>query len=211
MTARRERLFLLGAALGVGAALGIAPRDRSAWATELIVPALEIIACVVAARWFVFTPLAYRLVFAHVLVQLWGGHFTYGQEPIFAWLQDAWGLARNHYDRLAHFAVGLLLFVPIREVILRAARVTRGWACFFAIAVVGAVAGWWELFEWGVVAAQPGLTEAYLGTQGDAWDAQKDMLMALAGALAAWPLLTRAHDRQLAAAGDGPQTGPVGV
>lgn len=197
MTSPRERRLLLAAALAAGVLLGISPHDRGDWAAEMIVPALMIAACAVGSRWLVFTRLAYWLIFIHVLIQLWGGHFTYGEEPLFGWFKERFSLARNHYDRLAHFALGFCLLVPIREVIVRAARVSRGWACFFSMAVIGAVAGWWELFEWGVVKLNPRLTEAYLGTQGDIWDAQWDMFLASVGALAAWPLFAGWHDRQL--------------
>jgi len=208
-----ERRLLLLSALAVGAALGLSPQSRHDWAVELIVPALMVAACLVGHRWFVFTRLAYWLIFAHVLVQLWGGHFTYGKEPVFTCIDALLKLGRNHYDRLAHFAVGFLLFIPIREMVLRLAGVSRGWACFFTLAILGAVAGLWEVFEWGVVALQPELTEEYLGLQGDRWDAQKDIALATVGALAAWPLLARWHDRQLvrlkAAAEAGARAGPV--
>ncbi|HOX07792.1 MAG TPA: DUF2238 domain-containing protein [Planctomycetota bacterium] len=206
MPSRTERLILLLAAVAAGVALGIAPRSRADWAAELIMPALMVAACAVGSRWLVFTRLAYVLILVHILVQLWGGHFTYGREPSFGWLQERFGLLRNHYDRLAHFALGFCLYVPIREFIVRVARVARGWACFFSIAVISAVAGWWELFEWGMVAAKPELTADYLGMQGDPWDAQQDMLQGVLGALAAWAAFTWWHNRALdraAATGQG--------
>lgn len=189
--------MLLLAALSAGVALGLNPEHRADWAVELIMPALMVAACLIGHRWFVFTRLAYWLILVHVLVQLWGGHFTYTQEPIFEWLKERFALSRNHYDRLAHFAVGFLLFVPIREMVLRLSKVSRGWACFFTMAVISGVAGLWEVFEWLVVALQPELDVAYLGLQGDPWDAQKDIILALVGALAAWPLFVRAHDAAL--------------
>jgi putative membrane protein len=197
MPSRQEQLIFLAAALAVGLALGIAPRDRADWAAELIMPVLMVAACTIGSRWLVFSRLAYALILAHVVVQLWGGHFTYGREPVFGWLQERFGLARNHYDRLAHFALGFCLYVPIREFIVRAARVSRGWACFFSITLISAVAGWWELFEWALVAFRPALTADYLGMQGDIWDAQQDMLQGVLGALVAWPVFTRWHSRAL--------------
>ena len=199
MPSRRELLIWLAAALAAGVLLGIAPRDRADWAAELIMPALMVAACAIGSRWLVFTRLAWALILVHILVQLWGGHFTYGNEPVFAWLQDRLGLARNHYDRLAHFALGFCLYVPIREIVIRAAKVSRGWACFFSIALISAVACWWELFEWGVVTLKPGLTADYLGMQGDPWDTQQDMLMGVVGALVAWPVFSAWHDRVLTA------------
>jgi putative membrane protein len=193
----RERALLLALAVGAAALLGISPYHRRDWALELIAPALMVAAAAAGSRWFVFTRLAYWLILAHVLVQLWGGHFTYGREPLFGWLQARLGLARNHYDRLAHFALGFLLWVPVREMILRLSGARRGWAGFLAVAVLGAVGGLWEVFEWGVVSLQPGLTEAYLGLQGDVWDAQKDIALAFVGALAAWPVFGAWHDAQL--------------
>jgi len=195
---RAERISLLAGILIAAAALGIAPSDRADWAAELIAPALMVLACVVGHRWLVFSRLAYWMIFLHVLVQLWGGHFTYGKEPFFGWLEARFdGLDRNHYDRLAHFALGFLLYVPVREIVVRVARVSRGWACFFAVAVIGAVAGLWEVFEWAVVAVNPHLDAAYLGHQDDKWDAQKDIVLAFVGALAAWPLFTLWHNARL--------------
>ena len=194
MTSPRERFGFLLAAAAAGVALGISPRDRADWAAELIMPVLMAAACVVGSRWLAFTRLAYALILAHILVQLWGGHFTYGEEPVFGWLQERLGLARNHYDRLAHFALGFCLYVPVREFIVRAAKVSRGWACFFSVATISAVAGWWEPFEWAVVALNPGLNAAYLGMQGDIWDAQQDILQGVLGAFVAWPVFTHWHN-----------------
>lgn len=197
MPGRREQVFMLVIAVAAVVILGISPHDRGDWAVELIAPALMIVACVVGHRWIVLTRLAYWLILAHVLIQLWGGHFTYGREPLFEWIRDHWGLSRNHYDRLAHFALGFLLFVPVRELIVRGARPGRRWSSFFSLSVIGAIAGLWEVFEWLVVAVNPGLTESYLGLQGDVWDPQKDIVLAFIGALIAWPLFVFWHERQL--------------
>ncbi len=197
MPGKREKIVLLILPLIIGGLLGISPHDRGDWAVELIAPALMVLACVLGHRWFCFTRLAYWLILVHVVVQLWGGHFTYGEEPVFALVKERLGLARNHYDRLAHFALGFLLFVPVREMIQRIVKTPKGWAGFFAMSIIGAIAGLWEVFEWLVVAVNPKLTEAYLGLQGDVWDPQKDIVLAFIGALLAWPLFAAWHNTQV--------------
>ena len=112
MPGRREKLLLLGLAAGIAAVLAVSPHDRGDWAVELIAPALMVLACALGHRWMCFSRLAYWLILIHVVIQLWGGHFTYAREPLFEWIRLRWGLGRNHYDRLAHFALGFLLFVP---------------------------------------------------------------------------------------------------
>jgi putative membrane protein len=119
-------------------------------------------------------------------LHLAGAHYTYAEVPFGFWLQDALGLGRNHYDRIVHFSFGLLIAYPLREWLLRVTGVRLGWSCFLSVALVLAFSGFYEVME-GIVAmiVSPDLGMAYLGTQGDQWDAQKDTFLAFSGAVVA--------------------------
>ena len=145
------------------------------------------------------TPLAYRLIFLHALVLVLGGHYTYARVPLGFWLQEALHLSRNHYDRLGHFAQGFVPAIIAREILLRRSPlVPGGWLFFLVTAVCLSISACYEFLEWGAAVAGGSAADAFLGTQGDAWDTQWDMFLALLGALSAQLLLAREHDRELA-------------
>lgn len=207
MCNRREKIALIAAYFVLAALLGINPEDRQVWAIENSVPFLEGLAVILYWRWrrVELTRLSYYLIFSHLVIQMIGGHYTYAKVPMFDWLKESFNWSRNHYDRLAHFAVGFCLYVPVREICVRRSplKESRGWTLFFSLCVISAVAGIWEVWEWLVAVAAPhdsGM--AYLGEQGDRWDAQKDIVLSPLGAAAAAVLFTREHDRQLAIAAD---------
>ncbi len=137
-------------------------------------------------RRFTFSTRSYLLFTIFMSLHLVGAHYTYAEVPFGFWLQDALGLARNHYDRIVHFCFGLLLAYPLREWQLRVTGVRRGWSYFMTVALVLAFSGFYEVME-GVVAmiVSPELGVAYLGTQGDEWDSQEDMFLAFSGAVVA--------------------------
>jgi putative membrane protein len=204
MATRAEKIGLVVSYLLFAALLGIRPVDRQDWALENSVPFLEGLAAVLYCRWrkVELTRLSYYLVWVHLLVQVIGGHYTYEKVPLFDWLRDTLHWSRNHYDRLAHFALGFCLYIPIREICRRRSplRSSRLWTAFLSLSVVAALAGLWEVWEWLVaVLAHPELGAAYLGLQGDPWDPQKDILLAPVGAVLALLFLTRPHDRLLGA------------
>ncbi len=205
--ARREPLVLLAIFLAVTAWSAVAPYNRADYLLELATPLSGAVLLVATARWYRFTPLAYRLMLLEALVLLVGAHYTHERVPLFDWLKAPLGFERNHYDRFAHFAVGFLLFVPFRELIVRFAGVGRSRAAsVLAVVAVLALAGFYEITEWWIAAAaSPDVGAAYLGSQGDVWDAQKDMLADTLGGLAAMVVLPRWHDRALAAYGSGPR------
>jgi hypothetical protein len=119
-----------------------------------------------------------------------------------AWARDAFGLARNHYDRVGHFAQGFIPAIVAREILIRRNVVRgRGWLYFFVVSICLAISAAYELLEWSVAIATGSKSDAFLGTQGDVWDTQKDMALALIGAITAPLLLGRLHDRQLARLG----------
>jgi len=176
------------------------PAGRLSWILE-VGPGLAGMAVLIAVyRRFPMSHLVYYCVFFHVLILIYGGYYTYALTPLGNWAKEVFGLARNHYDRVGHLALGVFPAFVIREVLLRKTPLQRGgWLYFIVISIVLAVAAFWELLEWWValiVASDVG--QAFLGSQGDIWDAQWDMLLALIGAMVALPLFSRLHDRSMA-------------
>ena len=196
---RREPLILLLLTL-VGLVLsGIGPYDRVTWWLEVGPVMLGILVLVPTYRRFPLTPLAYRLIFVHAAILMLGGHHTYARVPLGEWAQETFGWARNHYDRLGHLAQGFVPAILAREVFLRRSPLGRGaWLGFFVVCFCLAFSAFYELIEWWAAVIGGEGAESFLGTQGDVWDTQWDMCLALIGALSALVLLSRRHDRELA-------------
>ncbi|WP_342376679.1 DUF2238 domain-containing protein [Myxococcus stipitatus] len=171
------------------------PAGRLNWALE-VGPGLVGI-CVLAAtfRRFPMSRWVYVCVFLHVLVLTYGGYYTYALTPLGDWARDTFALSRNPYDRLGHFVQGFFPAFIIREVLLRATPLRRGgWLNFLTGSVALAISAFYELLEWwAALALDPEGGDKFLGTQGDIWDAQWDMFLALCGATLAMALLGRAH------------------
>jgi putative membrane protein len=181
--------------------------DRGTWWLESF-PALIAIAILAATyRKFRFTNLAYLLIAVHACILLVGGHYTYAKVPLFDWVRDHFRLERNDYDKLGHFAQGFVPAIVAREILIRR-RVISGpwWRVFVVMCICVAISASYELLEWGVALLEGSGADAFLGTQGDPWDTQSDMLCALIGAAAAQISLARVHDRQLEGR---PRTSPV--
>ncbi len=197
--AEREQVVLLVLWLLALVASGIGPTDRLTWFMEVL-PVLVAMPLLVATRArFPLTPLLARLVFLHGLILILGGHYTYAQVPLGFWLQDALDLSRNHYDRIGHFAQGFVPAILAREILLRTTQLRPGPMLFFLVTAVGlAFSAFYELIEWWAALAIGADADAFLATQGDHWDTQWDMFLALIGAVTAQRLLARVHDRQLA-------------
>lgn len=189
---------LLGLYLVVFALLGIAPYDRAVWVAENL-PIVAIVALLVATyRKFRFSDAAYLMMACLIFLHTIGGHFTFERVP-FDWVTDLFGFQRNHYDRMAHFTVGFYAF-PCAELLLRRRLVSsRLVLLLFPIFFIVTVAAGYELFEWQyAVHADPSAGIAVLGSQGDIWDAQKDMLADTLGALVATALFAVVCRRPLA-------------
>ena len=161
----------------------IAPLKRDDWLLENLLVFVFMGLLIATYRRLPFSDLSYVLIFLFLLLHAAGAHYTYSEVPLGYWAQETFGLRRNHFDRLVHFSFGLLLIQPAREVLMQTGGLRGFWAWCLPIATVVALSGVFEIVE-GVVAwnVQPELGIAYLGTQGDVWDAQKDMVLALAGA-----------------------------
>ena len=175
------------------------PAGRISWLLEVGPGLAGITVLVILHKRFPMSQMVYFFVFIHMLILIYGGYYTYAKTPLGNWAKEAFGFSRNHYDRIGHIALGVFPAFIIREVLLRKTPLQRGgWLNFIVISVVLAVAAFWELLEWWVaLIAASDVGEAFLGSQGDIWDAQWDMFLALAGAMAALPLLSRAHDRSM--------------
>ena len=191
-------LAVLLVVCAVGAAT--APAGAFSFALE-VVPGLVLVAALAVLHrrlplsWFVC-----GCVFVHVLILIYGGYYTYAKTPLGDWAREAFGFSRNHYDRVGHLAVGVFPALLAREVLLRKTPLRRGgWLTFLSVCVVLAFAAFWELLEWWtVLGVAPDVGQAFLGTQGDVWDAQWDMLLALVGASVALPALGRVQDASMA-------------
>lgn len=200
MTLSRLQLLLLAAVLVVLAWSGIAPKERGTWLME-VAPVLVVLPLLVATRRrFPLTPLLYVLIALHAVVLCVGGHYTYAEVPAGFWFRDLLGLSRNHYDRLGHLFQGFVPALVARELLLRQTPLRPGgWLFALGTSVALAVSALYELVEWLAAVILGQGADAFLGTQGDPWDTQWDMFMALLGAVAAQLLLARLHDRQIGA------------
>jgi putative membrane protein len=197
----RLPLTLIGVLFAISVAtVWSPPAGRTSWFLE-VGPGLAMVAVLSAVyRRLPLSHFVYVCVFLHIQILIYGGYYTYALTPLGNWAKQAFGLSRNHYDRIGHVALGVFPSFLAREVLLRCTPLKRGgWLFFLVCSVVLAFAAFWELLEWWTaLLAAPDVGVAFLGSQGDVWDAQWDMLLALLGALAAMPLLSRVQDRSLA-------------
>jgi putative membrane protein len=189
--------WLFWAAVAWSAVRPFNPHDY--W-LEIATPVLGFVLLAATRRRFRFTRLAYTLLFLEGLVLIVGAHYTHERVPAFDSLKAAFDLSRNHYDRFAHFCVGLLLVVPVREILARTSPLRGRYLTAMSVVSILALAGFYEITEWWVAAAtSPETGAAYLGAQGDPWDAQKDMLLDWMGAVAGIAFFGARHDRELGA------------
>jgi putative membrane protein len=194
----REPLLLLGAGTVLLVLSGIGPHDRTTWWLEVAPILIAVPILIATARRFPLTPLAYRLIFVHALILMLGAHYTYAEVPAGFWIRDLFGLARNPYDRVGHLAQGFIPAILAREILIRRSPVgSGGWLTFVVLCVCLAISALYEMAEWWAALLGGEAADAFLGTQGDQWDTQWDMFLALVGAVAALALLSRLHERQI--------------
>lgn len=200
MAGDRSRYLLLASALLLGllALSGARPYDRATWALEVFPVVLALPILWASYRRFPLTTLVYACIFCHALVLMLGGAYTYARVPLGFQIAELLDLQRNPYDKIGHFFQGFVPALVAREILIRGKHV-RGpkMLAFVVTCIVLAVSASYELIEWGVALAIGQGADEFLGTQGDVWDTQSDMLCALLGAIAALLLLSRVHDRQI--------------
>lgn len=195
---RPEAIALL--AIGSAALVfsGVNPLDRLTWFLEVMPILVGVPLLLGTCARFQFTPLVYRLVFIHCLILMVGAHYTYAQVPMGFWVQDLLDLGRNHYDRLGHLAQGFIPAILVREMLIRKTPLVSGkWLFFLVTSVCLAISACYEFIEWWTALLGGESAEAFLGTQGDVWDTQWDMFLALLGAILGQLSLSRIHDREL--------------
>ena len=189
---------LLLVVLGVFVWSAIRPHDYGTWAAEVL-PVIVVVPLLIATRdRFPLTPLLYGLIAVHACILMVGAHYTYAQVPLGDLMRDVLGTARNPYDRLGHLAQGFVPAIAIRELLLRTSPLGRGgWLASLVVFSCLGISACYELIEWAAALVSGSSAEAFLGTQGDVWDAQADMLCAGIGAILALVTMSRLHDREL--------------
>ncbi|RPJ29948.1 MAG: DUF2238 domain-containing protein [Planctomycetaceae bacterium] len=196
----RNKWMLIGLLIWyVGLSLwgAYAPADRQFWLLANVLPGLFLVILVATHRLIPLSHPSYLLITLFLTLHTVGAHYTYAQVPAGAWLEGAVHLGRNHYDRLVHFCFGFLLAYPVEE-LFRLVACARGWLLYYLpVMTILGLSGLWEIIEsWVARAVHPEAGITYLGSQGDVWDAQKDMEAALYGALLCVILLVLARARR---------------
>ncbi|HEX9673950.1 MAG TPA: DUF2238 domain-containing protein [Burkholderiales bacterium] len=198
--ARRDLAAVMAVWLAGLVVSGIAPYDRATWWLE-VAPVLIAAPLLLATRQrFPFTTLAYVLICIHGLILMLGAMYTYAMVPAGNWVQEWLGLARNPYDRFGHFAQGFIPAIIAREILTRTFRLAPGGFLFFVVVCIAlALSACYEMIEWWTALALGQGADHFLGTQGDEWDTQWDMFLALVGAVVSQGLFSRLHDREIRA------------
>lgn len=198
MTSRRELVALLVLVLGVMAWSWVEPADRLTWWLEALPVVIGLPLMLFTVRAFPLSPLLNRIIALHMVFLLVGAHYTYAMTPLGLWLQDVFDLSRNPYDRLGHVLQGITPALLARELFIRLQVVKEnGWSFFLAASVALAFSAFYELMEWSAAMAYGAEAEHFLAMQGDIWDTQWDMLLALLGAVLAQVVFGGIHRRQI--------------
>lgn len=177
---------------------GIGPKDFPTWCLEVFPAVLGAVVLWVTRERFPLTTLVYVLILIHCVILMIGGHYTYAEVPLGEWLRDAIDGSRNNYDKLGHFVQGFVPVIIARELMIRLQIFSSAaWRNFYIVCFCLAFSAFYELIEWWVALLSDEAAEAFLGTQGYAWDTQSDMGWALFGALLGLLVLGEWHDRQL--------------
>ena len=189
---------LLVVVLAVLAWSGLHPHDRFTWLLEVGPVLIGLPILIATYRGFPLTPLCYILLAIHACILMLGGRYTYAEVPLGFWMQEWFGFARNHYDRIGHFAQGFIPAIVAREILIRTSPLRPGkWLTCIILCICLAISATYELIEWWTAVLTGEAASAFLGTQGDVWDTQWDMMLAGIGAIVALATLSRLHDRQL--------------
>jgi putative membrane protein len=196
----RYEISLLVSLIAILVWSGVGPYDRFTWWLEVAPVLIAVPILIYVYPRFRFTRLTYTLIWVHAIILMVGGHYTYARVPLGFWVEQAFDLGRNHYDRLGHFVQGFVPAMVAREILIRKSPLKGSrWLPFVVVCFCLAFSAFYELIEfWTALASGEGATD-FLGTQGDVWDTQWDMQLALIGAVTALVLLSRVQDRQLEA------------
>ena len=198
MDTKKFHLLLVISYLAVLIWSMINPHDYFTWFLEVLPGVIGLTLLFIIYPKFRFTNLVYVLIFFHAIILTIGGHYTYAEVPFFNWLQDIFDLDRNYYDRLGHFAQGFVPAMIAREILLRKNIVkNHHWLFFITVCICLSISALYELIEFAVALLTGESAEAFLGTQGDVWDTQWDMLFALVGAISSLVFLKGYQDKAL--------------
>lgn len=174
------------------------PKDLFTWFLEVLPAIIGFVIIVSTYGRFKFTTFVYGFILIHTIILMIGGHYTYAEMPLFNWIRDSFGLSRNYYDRLGHLAQGFIPALVCREILIGKSIVKKGkMLSFVVVCICLAISASYELIEWGVAEATGEAADAFLGTQGDVWDTQWDMFMALIGSITALSLFSSVHDKYI--------------
>ncbi|CAI3621762.1 DUF2238 domain-containing protein [Clostridium neonatale] len=191
-------LILLAILLSILIWSVINPKDLFTWFLEVLPVLIGAMVLIYIYPKYKFSNFVYVLITIEAIILIVGGHYTYAEMPVFNWVRDTFGLSRNYYDRLGHFAQGFIPAIIAREVLIRNEVISKKKYLFFiVICICLAISASYELIEFGVAKFTGNSAEAFLGTQGDIWDTQWDMLMALIGSITSLSLLSTYHDKKL--------------
>jgi putative membrane protein len=194
----RTHLALLAIVVAVLLWSGWRPYDRLTWWLEASPGIAGMIILVTTYRRFRFTTLCYALIALHICVLCVGGHYTYARVPLFDWVRPIVGWHRNHYDRLGHLMQGFVPALIARELIIRLDVLKRKkWLPFLVVSICMGISAVYELIEWATALVAGAASTDFLGTQGDVWDTQTDMFLALIGAISALVFLSALHNRAI--------------
>jgi len=177
----------------------IHPRTFLTWFLEVMPALTGLVIIVLTYRRFHLTSFVYILITIHAVILMIGGHYTYAHMPLFDWIRDTFGLSRNYYDKVGHFAQGFVPAIIARELLIRTSALKKGkWLFFNIVCICLAISAFYELLEWQYAVIKGGESaKEFLGSQGDIWDAQSDMAMALIGSVVALVLLSKLHDKAI--------------
>jgi putative membrane protein len=182
---------------------GINPHDYFTWILEVFPAIIGFIVLILTFKKFRFMDLTYFLILIHCYILFIGGHYTYAEVPLFNWIKDIFHQSRNNYDKVGHFAQGIVPALIVREIFIRNDVVKKGfWLSFLTVCVCVTISAFYEFLEWLVAVASGESAESFLGTQGYVWDTQSDMLFATIGAILMLLLLSKFQDKQIEKAGN---------
>ncbi len=180
----------------------IEPKGYFIWILEVGPALIGLAILVLTYKKFPLTPMLYTLILIHCIILMVGGHYTYAEVPLFDTIKPWFGFERNHYDRVGHLAQGFIPAIIAREILIRRDVISgANWRNFIIVSICLAFSAFYELIEWWVAVLTGSAADDFLATQGDIWDTQSDMALALTGAILALLLLSKLHDRQLARVG----------